>query len=100
MSGDFFDTFPVPDQAVGLIVCDVMGPGVCSALITAMIRAMVEQFHALAADPAAYLTRLNHDLTKMLRRETPIAPVTACCSSPMGYPKPPPPPARNSATLG
>jgi serine phosphatase RsbU (regulator of sigma subunit) len=29
MSGDFFDTFPVPDQAVGLIVCDVMGPGVC-----------------------------------------------------------------------
>jgi hypothetical protein len=39
-----------------------------------MIRAMVEQFHALAADPAAYLTRLNHDLTKMLRRETPIAP--------------------------
>jgi sigma-B regulation protein RsbU (phosphoserine phosphatase) len=77
MSGDFFDTFPVSDHAVGLLVCDVMGHGVRSALITAMIRAMVEQFHSLAADPAAFLTRLNHDLTKMLRRAGGLIFVTA-----------------------
>ena len=77
MSGDFFDTFPVSDNAVGLLVCDVMGHGVRSALITAMIRAMLEQFHALAADPAAFLTRLNHDLTKMLRRAGGLIFVTA-----------------------
>ena len=77
MSGDFFDTFPVSDHVVGLLVCDVMGHGVRSALITAMIRAMVEQFHSLAADPAAFLTRLNHDLTKMLRRAGGLIFVTA-----------------------
>jgi sigma-B regulation protein RsbU (phosphoserine phosphatase) len=77
ISGDFFDTFPVSDRAVGLLVCDVMGHGVRSALITAMIRAMVEQFHPLAADPAAFLTRLNHDLTRMLRRAGGLIFVTA-----------------------
>jgi len=37
----------------------------------------VEQFHPLATDPAAFLTRLNHDLTKMLRRAGGLIFVTA-----------------------
>jgi len=40
-------------------VCDVMGHGVRSALVTAMMRALVEELRALAADPGQLLTRLN-----------------------------------------
>ncbi len=35
VSGDFFDVIHLPGGATGLLVCDVMGHGVRSALITA-----------------------------------------------------------------
>ncbi len=41
VSGDFFGVFPVGENAVGVFICDVMGHGVRSALITSMIRALV-----------------------------------------------------------
>jgi hypothetical protein len=39
VSGDFFNVFPVGREAVGVLICDVMGHGVRSALITSMILA-------------------------------------------------------------
>ncbi len=68
VSGDFFDVLRLSDHAVGILVCDVMGHGVRSALITAMIRAMVEELRPIAADPGIFLTRLNCDLTRLLRQ--------------------------------
>jgi len=37
VSGDFFSVFPVGQKAAGVLICDVMGHGVRSALITGMI---------------------------------------------------------------
>jgi serine phosphatase RsbU (regulator of sigma subunit) len=43
VSGDFFNVFPIGEKAVGIFICDVMGHGVRSALITSMIRVLVEE---------------------------------------------------------
>jgi len=77
VSGDFFEALNVGEGAMGLLICDVMGHGVRSALITAMVRAMVEELRPQAADPAALLTRMNTDLTKLLRRTGDMIFVTA-----------------------
>jgi serine phosphatase RsbU (regulator of sigma subunit) len=65
------------DHAAGILVCDVMGHGVRSALITAMVRAMIEELHPVAADPGLLLTRLNRDLTRILRQTGAMIFVTA-----------------------
>jgi serine phosphatase RsbU (regulator of sigma subunit) len=78
VSGDFFDVFPVSDHAAGLLMCDVMGHGVRSALVTSIVRTMVEEGRAQAADPAQFLTRLNASLTHLLQRTGDLIFVTAC----------------------
>ena len=77
VSGDFFDVLRLSDHAAGVLVCDVMGHGVRSALITAMIRAMVEELRPIAVDPGVMLTRLNRDLTRILRQTGGMIFVTA-----------------------
>jgi serine phosphatase RsbU (regulator of sigma subunit) len=77
VSGDFFDIVRISERALGVIVCDVMGHGVRSALITAMIRAMIEEMRPIAAEPGALLTRLNRDLTRILRQNGELIFVTA-----------------------
>ena len=78
VSGDFFDAIPVSDRAVGLLMCDVMGHGVRSALVTAMVRTMIEEVRSEAGDPAAFLTKLNASLTRLLQRTGDLIFVTAC----------------------
>ncbi|AOS46060.1 Phosphoserine phosphatase RsbP [Lacunisphaera limnophila] len=68
VSGDFFDVLPISDTAAGVIICDVMGHGVRSALITAMVRTLIEEQRHQAGNPAALLTQLNAHLSKMLQR--------------------------------
>ncbi len=77
VGGDFFDVRPVSDREVAILVCDVMGHGVRSALITAMVRALVEQLGPLARDPGAALTQLNADLCRILRQTGAMLFVTA-----------------------
>ena len=77
VSGDFFDVLAISENEAGILVCDVMGHGVRSALITAMVRAMVEELRPIAADPGALLTRLNRDLTRILRQTGSMIFVTA-----------------------
>ena len=44
-----------------------MGHGIRAALITAMVRALVEKFSAAAANPAAMLTKMNRSLFTILK---------------------------------
>lgn len=60
--------FPVGQKAVGVLICDVMGHGVRSALVTGMIRGLVEEYARLAADPGELLTRINRALTMILKQ--------------------------------
>jgi serine phosphatase RsbU (regulator of sigma subunit) len=68
VSGDFFSVFPVGERAAGVLICDVMGHGVRSALVTGMIRGLVEEHAKFAADPGALLTHINRALTVILQQ--------------------------------
>jgi sigma-B regulation protein RsbU (phosphoserine phosphatase) len=67
VGGDFFSVSPLSDTEVGVFICDVAGHGVRSALVTAMIRALVEELKPLAADPGQFLTKLNSELRAILQ---------------------------------
>jgi serine phosphatase RsbU (regulator of sigma subunit) len=68
MSGDFFHIARLTDDTAGICICDVMGHGVRAALITAMLRALIETHAAEAADPGRFLTELNSEFTKILKQ--------------------------------
>lgn len=67
VGGDFFNVLPLSDTKAGLFICDVMGHGVRSSLVTAMVRALVEELRPMATDPGQMLTRINKDLRSILQ---------------------------------
>jgi sigma-B regulation protein RsbU (phosphoserine phosphatase) len=68
VGGDFFNVLPLSQTKAGLFICDVMGHGVRSALVTAMVRGLVEELRPIAGDPGLLLTRINHDLRAILQQ--------------------------------
>ncbi len=68
VGGDFFNVLRLSDSKAGLFICDVMGHGVRSALVTAMVRALVEELRPVAMDPGQLLTRINCDLRAILQQ--------------------------------
>ena len=68
MGGDFFHIARLSDETAAVCVCDVMGHGVRAALITAMMRAMIETHAAEAVDPGRLLTQLNSEFTGILKQ--------------------------------
>ncbi|HEU0038973.1 MAG TPA: PAS domain-containing protein, partial [Verrucomicrobiae bacterium] len=67
VGGDFFNVSALSDVEVAVFICDVAGHGVRSALVTAMIRALVEELKPLANEPGDFLTKLNSDLGAILK---------------------------------
>ncbi len=67
LSGDFFNVVRVSDTAVGILICDVMGHGVRSAIVAAMIRALEEQLRELADEPGRLLTEINRAMCAILQ---------------------------------
>lgn len=73
VGGDFFNVLALSDTKAGIFICDVMGHGVRSALITAMVRGLVEELRPIALDPGQLLTRINSDLRAILQQtRTPL----------------------------
>jgi sigma-B regulation protein RsbU (phosphoserine phosphatase) len=73
LAGDFFSVFPLSDSRAGIFICDVMGHGVRSALVTAMVRALVDNAAPAAIDPGQFLAEMNRRLASLLK----------CCQGPM-----------------
>lgn len=67
VGGDFFTISALSEAEAGVFICDVAGHGVRSALVTAMIRALVEELKPVATDPGLFLTKLNGDLHAILK---------------------------------
>lgn len=67
VGGDFFTVSALSDTHAAVFLCDVAGHGVRSALVTAMIRALVEELQPAAMRPGEFLTKLNYDLCAILR---------------------------------
>lgn len=68
LAGDFFEVFPIGDDAVGMFMCDVMGHGVRSAIVGSMLRGLLEQAFGKGEDPGAYLSVLNAGLSGILQQ--------------------------------
>ena len=68
LAGDFFEVMQVRDDCVGVLICDVMGHGVRSALIVAMLRGLLEKQRAQVNDPGLFLQGLNDGLSAILER--------------------------------
>jgi phosphoserine phosphatase RsbU/P len=73
VGGDFFTVSALSETHAGVFLCDVAGHGVRSALVTAMIRALIEELKPLAMQPGEFLTKLNSDLFTLLKHSgTPL----------------------------
>jgi sigma-B regulation protein RsbU (phosphoserine phosphatase) len=73
VGGDFFNVTALSDTEAAVFICDVAGHDVRSALVTAMIRAFLEELRPLAGDPGLFLTKLNRDLGAILKHAgTPV----------------------------
>jgi serine phosphatase RsbU (regulator of sigma subunit) len=68
VGGDYFEILPLSDTVAGVFLCDVMGHGVRSALVTAMIRGLVAEHRDEGADPGRFLTHINSSLASVLRQ--------------------------------
>ena len=66
LAGDFFDVLALSDTEAAVFICDVMGHGVRSALVTAMLRALVEDLAPTTPDPSRFLAELNRRLAGTL----------------------------------
>ena len=67
VGGDFFTVSALSETQAAVFLCDVAGHGVRSALITAMVRALVEELKPFASNPGEFLTKLNDDLCAILK---------------------------------
>ncbi len=67
VGGDFFSVFAISETEAGLFLCDVAGHGVQAALVTGIIRALLEELKTCASDPGAFLTTLNRELCAILK---------------------------------
>jgi serine phosphatase RsbU (regulator of sigma subunit)/CBS domain-containing protein len=77
VGGDLFHVVRVSDLAAGVFIGDVMGHGVRSALMMAMLRGLVEELRADVADPGVLLTRLNVEWMRILRQTEDVLFATA-----------------------
>src|SRR5215471_10409540 len=68
MGGDFFHIARLNEDTAAICICDVMGHGVRAALITAMMRAMIETHSVEAPEPGRLFTQLNSEFTGILKQ--------------------------------
>ncbi|MEM9296777.1 MAG: SpoIIE family protein phosphatase [Bacteroidota bacterium] len=62
VGGDFFSFIPIDNHRAGLFLCDVMGHGLRAALVTGIVRGLVEKLSKLAASPSKFLSEINRAL--------------------------------------
>lgn len=80
IGGDFMAILEPGKGKLGVIVCDVMGHGARSALITSILRALVEEDQDRFRSPDRLLARLNSNLISILHSLNDLIFVTAACA--------------------
>ncbi|MEA3207303.1 MAG: phosphoserine phosphatase RsbU/P [Chthoniobacter sp.] len=77
VSGDFFHVLPLNERCAGVFICDVMGHGVRSALVTAMVRVLVQDACPHEPNAAVLLARVNRGLMEIIPHDAGMMFVTA-----------------------
>ena len=78
LSGDFFEIVRVANGMAGLLICDVMGHGMRAALVTSILRGLLDQYRAVAHDPGELLHQINQALLSNLKSLSSTVFATAC----------------------
>lgn len=68
VGGDYFDIIELPDEALLLVIADVMGKGVSAAFWAAIFRTAVHARLDLASRPGDLLTEVNRQMGQDLAR--------------------------------
>jgi phosphoserine phosphatase RsbU/P len=77
VGGDFFDLMELDEHRTGVLIADVMGHGARSALVTAILRAVVRNHVISAGNPGDFLGILNRELHDVIERSQQTLFVTA-----------------------
>jgi serine phosphatase RsbU (regulator of sigma subunit) len=77
VGGDFFDLIELDEHRTGVLIADVMGHGARSALVTAILRALVRNHVGAAGQPGEFLGILNRELYEVIERSQQTLFVTA-----------------------
>src|SRR5213593_2249358 len=73
VGGDFFSVMRSAPGTCSVFICDVMGQGARAALLTAIVRTVLDELTDDPRDAQRFLTGLNRRLMNVLRsQETPI----------------------------
>lgn len=67
LSGDLIIAEPIDAENWALLICDVMGHGIRSALVTGILRGFYDEHKFAMSDPAAFVRRLNVHYNALLR---------------------------------
>lgn len=67
VGGDFFHLLPFSDKKIGIFFCDVMGHGVRSALISGILRGLIEELKIVGPDPGRLLAAINKGFNEVLQ---------------------------------
>lgn len=67
VGGDLFSVVPLSGTQAGVFICDVMGHGIRSGLVTAAVHALIMELARKITDPGELLTEMNRSLTRTLR---------------------------------
>ena len=66
LGGDLWDVFEVDENRLGLILVDLSGHGVSSAINAFRVHLLLRQLKDLAGEPAAFMAALNDKLSEIL----------------------------------
>jgi serine phosphatase RsbU (regulator of sigma subunit) len=77
LSGDFFDVIKLGDHRAGILIADVMGHGTRSALVTAILRTLLQDLARLEGDPGQFLSRLNRHFHEVIQQTDQLVFVSA-----------------------
>ena len=77
VGGDFFDVIALSDHSAGVFIADVMGHGARSALVTAILRTLLQDLADHAIEPARFLALLNNHFLDIIHRSTDLLFVSA-----------------------
>lgn len=79
VGGDFFDVFKLSDQQAGIFIADVMGHGARSALITAILRTLLQDLSSKSSDPATLMRLINLHFSEIMQGSRQFVFVSAFC---------------------
>ena len=66
LGGDFYDVVQLDEETMGILIADVSGHGVSSAIIAAMVKAFFRNYQFQFRSPARLLQKMNQDFCKIL----------------------------------